>query len=94
MALRSAWKAVAAFAVVFFGKLIDNLVSTDGSVVLPQTRQEWLGVIGVSAAAAVAVYVFPNRYTKVQTVAHVNRLDESDQRELVRAKLEKHPDWT
>lgn len=92
--LRSAWKAIAAFLVVFLGQLVDNLASSNGSVALPQSVGEWSSAVGLALVGAVIVYVLPNRYTPPQVESHLDRLPEAAQKNIMRARAEQHPNWT
>ncbi len=92
--LRSAWKAIAAFFTVFLGQLVENFISSDGSVVLPQTQAEWVSAISVALVGSVVVYVLPNRYTKPQVEKQIDRLPEDDQKAIMASKNVQHPNWT
>lgn len=91
--LRSAWKAIAAFLAVFLAQLVANVSTTSGEVVLPSNGGDWATALGAAFVGALLVYLLPNRYTKPQVKAQVDRLPEEEQKDIMRAKDEEHPNW-
>jgi hypothetical protein len=72
--LKQAWKAIAAFLAVFVAQLVENIVTSNGTVVLPQTTPEWLTLLSTSFGGAVLVYLVRNKRTGEQIVGDIAAL--------------------
>lgn len=72
--LRESWKAVLGFLAVFVGQLVENLVSSSGTAVLPQSTAEWITLFGTAFGGAVAIYIVPNRLNEKQVTKGLDEL--------------------
>lgn len=85
-------KAILGFVGIVVGLLVENLVTSDGNVVLPQAASEWVTLLGTAVVGAIAIYVVPNARNRKQVDKDVEKLNTADKEDVVTAALHRLPE--
>lgn len=72
--LKESRKAILGFLAVFVAQLVENLVSSDGTALLPQSTGEWITLLGTAFGGAAAVFLVPNRLNEKQVAKGLDEL--------------------